>query len=96
MIALIVAACVMAALGLSLVRLFVGPTLYDRALSAIGAAIQLALLCAALSVATHRWELIDASFALMLAAFVTAVAILKFFRTRNFQAAMASSGEGER
>ncbi len=96
MIALIIAAGVMAALGLSLVRLFVGPTLYDRALSATGAVIQLALLCAALSVATHRWELIDTALALILAVFVMAVAILKFFRTRNFQAAMASGGEEER
>mgnify|MGYP001329998806 CR=1 FL=1 len=93
MIALIIAAGVVVALGLTLVRLFVGPTLYDRALSATGVILQAALLCAAFSVAANRWDLVDAALALTLAAFVLAVAILKYFRTRNFQAAMAPSRE---
>ncbi|MEZ6024240.1 MAG: cation:proton antiporter [Hyphomonadaceae bacterium] len=89
MVALAAAAGVLIALALTLVRLFAGPTLYDRALAAKSAAIKLVLICAALAVAAGRADWVDAAFALLLAALVTTAAVLKFFRARTFQPPLA-------
>jgi multicomponent Na+:H+ antiporter subunit F len=89
MIAVIAAIGVGATLALSLVRLFAGPTLYDRALIASSVVVKAALLCAAVSVALGRTEGVDVALVLMLAAFALGAATLKFFRARTFQAPMA-------
>ncbi len=78
-----------AALALTLVRLFIGPTLHDRALAAQGGLIKVAVLCAAIAVMTGSAQGVEVAFALVLAAFVPTAAILKFFRARSFQAVMA-------
>jgi multicomponent Na+:H+ antiporter subunit F len=88
MIAVIAAIGVAAMLALSLVRLFAGPTLYDRALIAISVVVKGALLCAAVSVALGRSEGVDVALVLMLATFALSAATLKFFRARTFQAPM--------
>jgi multicomponent Na+:H+ antiporter subunit F len=88
MIAIIAAFGVAAMLGLSLVRMFAGPTLYDRALIAISVVVKGALLCAAVSVALGRSEGVDVALVLMLACFTLGTATLKFFRARTFQAPM--------
>ena len=97
-IAVAAAAGVLAALALTLVRLFAGPTLYDRMLAANSAAAKAALVCVALSVAVNRAEWMDAAFALLLGVFVANVAIVKFFRARSFQPPLdrsdVLSGEG--
>ncbi len=72
-------------IGLTLLRMFAGPTLYDRALSATAVATKVALVCAALAVAAGRPDWIDVSFAMVLATIVAQVAIVKFFRARSFQ-----------
>lgn len=95
MIALAAAVGVLMALVLSLLRMFAGPTLYDRALAANAVAMKAALICAALAVALRREEGIDAAFALVFGVFVTSAAVLKFFRARSFQAPLARSGRGE-
>jgi multicomponent Na+:H+ antiporter subunit F len=89
MIAIVAAIGVAATLALSLIRLFAGPTLYDRALIASSVVVKAALLCAAVSVALGRAEGVDVALVLMLAAFVLGAAMLKFFRARTFQAPMA-------
>ena len=89
MIAIVAAIGVAAMLALSLVRLFAGPTLYDRALIAISIVVKGALLCAAVSVALGRSEGVDVALVLMLATFALGAATLKFFRARTFQAPMA-------
>jgi multicomponent Na+:H+ antiporter subunit F len=78
----------------TLLRLFAGPTLHDRALAANTIVLQAALVCAALAVAAGRADWTDAAFALVLGAFVTHAAMLKFFRAGTFQAPMARGEEG--
>lgn len=89
MIALIVAAVVAVLSALTLVRLFAGPTLYDRALAVNAVIFRAALICAALAVALGRGEAVDAAFVLVLGAFVLNAAALKFFRAKTFQAPLA-------
>lgn len=89
MIAIVAAAGVGAMLALSLIRLFAGPTLYDRALIASSTVVKAALLCAAVAVALGRSEGVDVALVMLLAAFVLAAATLKFFKARTFQAPMA-------
>lgn len=93
MIAIVAAIGVLLSLGLTLVRLFTGPTLYDRVLAMNAAALKAALIVGALAVASARGEWIDVALALVLSAFVVSVAVLKFFRMRTFQAPMAPAHE---
>ena len=88
MIALIGAAGVALILALTLVRLYAGPTLYDRALAATSVVTKGALICAALAAAAGQMTFVDAAFALALAGFVLNTAILKFFRAGAFQPPM--------
>ena len=88
MIAIAAAIGVAATLVLSLLRLFAGPTLYDRALIASSVVVKAALVCAAISVALGRSEGVDVALVLMLSAFVLGAATLKVFRARTFQASM--------
>lgn len=85
MIALAAALGAMVAAALALPRLFLGPTLYDRALSANMIAVMAALICASGATALRRGELIDVALALLFGACVLNVAVFKFFRARTFQ-----------
>ncbi len=91
MIALIAAVGVTFLIGLTLLRLFGGPTLYDRALATSSIISKATLICAALAVALGRSEWIDVAFALALGGLVLNVAGLKFFRARTFQAPLATT-----
>jgi multicomponent Na+:H+ antiporter subunit F len=77
------------ALLLCSVRLFAGPTLYDRTLAANGIIIKLAIIVAAAGVIAARAEYVDAALAFVLACVVVNVAVLKFFRVRTLQAPLA-------
>lgn len=77
------------ALLLCVVRLFAGPTLYDRTLAANGVIIKVAIIVAAGAVVTGRSEFVDVALAFVLAAVVVNVAVLKFFRSRTLQAPLA-------
>ena len=77
------------ALLLCVVRLFVGPTLYDRTLAANGVIIKIAIIVAAGGVIAGRAVFVDAALAFVLASMVANVAVLKFFRLRTFQAPLA-------
>jgi multicomponent Na+:H+ antiporter subunit F len=89
MIAIIAAAGMAVLLAISLFRLFVGPTLYDRTLAANACVVKAALLCGALAANAGRADWLDAAFALILGLVVLNVAILKYFRARTFQAPLA-------
>lgn len=82
-------------LGLCLLRLFAGPTLYDRMLAANSVVSKAALICSALAVVAGRADWIDVALALVLATFVVNAAILKFFRARTFQAPFARGAARE-
>jgi multicomponent Na+:H+ antiporter subunit F len=77
------------ALLLCVVRLFVGPTLYDRTLAANGVIIKIAIIVAAAGVISARVVFVDAALAFLLASVVANVAVLKFFRSRSFQTPLA-------
>ena len=77
--------------AVALWRLFLGPTLLDRALAANVVLIMLAVACAALGAGAGRPDWIDVSLGLALCALVLHVAALKFFRFRTFQAPLASA-----
>ncbi|MEQ1817326.1 MAG: monovalent cation/H+ antiporter complex subunit F [Terricaulis sp.] len=81
------------ALLLCVVRLFAGPTLYDRTLAMNGIVIKVAIIAAAAAVATGRASLADAALAFLLASVVANVAVLKFFRSRTFQAPLMRAEE---
>lgn len=77
------------ALLLCVVRLFAGPTLYDRTLAVNGLIIKAAVIVAAAGVVLARSEFIDVALAFVLACVVVNVAVLKFFRSRTLQAPLA-------
>lgn len=93
MIAAFTAAGIVLVLALTLVRLFVGPTLYDRVLAANAVAAKLVLVVAAIAAASGQAGVVDVALALALASFVINAAVLKFFRARTFQAPLAPVGE---
>lgn len=77
------------ALLLCVVRVFAGPTLYDRTLAANGVIIKIAIIVAAGGVITGRGAFLDAALAFALACVVLNVAVLKFFKVHTFQAPLA-------
>jgi multicomponent Na+:H+ antiporter subunit F len=95
MIALVAALGALLTLALALPRLLLGPTLYDRVLSANVAAAMAALLCACGAAATGRGALIDVALALLFGALVVNVAVFKFFRARSFQPPLSQPAREE-
>lgn len=91
MTALAAAAGAAIALVIWLMRMFAGPTLYDRTLAANGVAIKAAIIVAAAGVVTERAMLIDAALGFILACATMSVAALKFFKTQTFQAPLVRS-----
>lgn len=89
MIAFAASAALVVLIALTLMRLFAGPTIYDRALAVNGVVLKAALLCATLAVAFQRSEGVEAAFVLMFGLFVLNTATLKVFRARTFQAPLA-------
>ena len=77
----ITAALFVAAL-LVLVRLFAGPTLYDRVLAVNTFGTLTVLLLSALGFVTERPDFLDIAMLYALINFVSTIAILKFFRYR--------------
>jgi len=88
------AGAMLAIAALGLLRVFVGPTLYDRLAGAHGVAIMAALVCASLAVAFGDEAGLDVALALVLAGYVGAAASLKFFRFRSFQPPIAMQSAG--
>ncbi|MBY0562853.1 MAG: hypothetical protein K2P58_01605 [Hyphomonadaceae bacterium] len=93
MIAWIAAAGAALLMLTSLVRLFAGPTLHDRALALRTALIKAALVCAAVALATGRTEVLDVALALVFAALVLMTLVVKVFAQRTLQGPLASREE---
>jgi len=89
MIALVAATALLLALLLGLVRLFIGPTLYDRALAVKTLLVRAALICAAMAVAAGETSWVDVALALTFGALVLMTGVTKLFRARTFQAPLA-------
>lgn len=81
-------------LALAMVRFWIGPTLYDRALAASLIVIACAVVCAAFAVHEAQAAWIDASLALVFGALVFNAAVLKFFRSRTYQPPLAREHKG--
>ena len=93
MIALVIAAAATLALGLAVVRLFAGPTLYDRMLSANSTLVKAALVMAALGAATLSPSAIDAAIAILAGGVVLSMAMFKLFKAKTFQPPLAAVRE---
>ncbi len=93
MIALAACIAAMATLALIIVRLLIGPTLQDRVLALNAVALTCAAICAAMASVARDGAWVDAAFALVIAAYVVDVAVLKFFRQNSFQAPLAHPQE---
>jgi len=94
-IGLVVAALACLISAPAVLRVLIGPTLYDRLAGANVVLVALAVVCAGLSGAAGRPNAIDAALALMACVLVMNAAAVKFFRVRTFQAPLASA-ESER
>ncbi|MDP6564200.1 MAG: monovalent cation/H+ antiporter complex subunit F [Alphaproteobacteria bacterium] len=86
---------VLVALGIALVRAFLGPTVFDRVLAVNSVGTKTVLLIALLGFLMGRPEFLDIAIAYALINFIGVVAVLKFVKYGDF----AHSGEelgGER
>ena len=72
-------------IALLLIRLFVGPSLYDRVLAVNSVGTKIVVLLALVGFMMGRPDFLDIALLYALINFVTTIAILKFFRYRSFQ-----------
>ena len=79
------AAALFVAMMMVLIRLFAGPTLYDRVLAVNTFGTLTVLLLGLLGFITERPDFLDIAILYALINFVATIAILKFFRYRSFQ-----------
>jgi multicomponent Na+:H+ antiporter subunit F len=93
MIAFSAALAAVVVLLLCLVRLFAGPTLYDRVVAANAAVLCIVVIGAAFSVAGADGRALDTCIALVLGMVIANVAMLKFSYAKTFQPAIARAEE---
>ncbi len=93
----IAAIAILVAMALTLWRLFVGPTLYDRVLAVNTFGTLAVLLIAILGYLGGRPEFMDIALLYAMINFVGTIAILKFFRYRTIgdMTPRVQQGEGE-
>jgi multicomponent Na+:H+ antiporter subunit F len=77
------------AMAIMLGRLFAGPTLYDRVLAANSFGTKTVLLLLIFSLLVGRADGVDIALLYALINFVATIAILKFFRYRSLEVALA-------
>ena len=77
------AAAIAIAMFLALIRLFVGPTVYDRILAVNMFGTKTVLLIAVVGFMSGRPEFLDIALVYALINFISTIAILKFFRQRS-------------
>jgi multicomponent Na+:H+ antiporter subunit F len=83
-------------LGLTMVRLFSGPSLYDRVLAVNAFGTKTVMLLCLFGVWIGRADAIDIAMLYALLNFIATIAILKFFNAGNFNSAlMDGNREGE-
>ena len=81
----VAAFAIFVAITLLLVRVFAGPTLYDRALAVNSLGTKVVVLLALIGFLMGRPDFLDIAALYALINFVATIAILKFFRYRSFQ-----------
>ena len=79
----VAAAALLISMSLLLVRLYVGPTLYDRVLASNAFGTQTVLFIGVLGFLTGRPDFLDIALLYALINFVGTIAVLKFFRYRS-------------
>lgn len=79
----VAALALVAAMVMILIRLFRGPTLYDRVLAANSFGTQTVLFIGVLGFLTDRPDFLDIALLYALINFVGTIAVLKFFRYRS-------------
>ncbi|MBI1262447.1 MAG: pH regulation protein F [Rhizobiales bacterium] len=80
---------------LVIIRLFAGPTLYDRVLATNSFGTLTVLLIGLLGFLTERPEFLDIAMLYALINFVSTIAILKFFRYRDISRGLVQAPEEE-
>lgn len=85
----IVALGMAGAMAIMLARLFAGPTLYDRVLAANSFGTKTVLFLLVFAALVGRQDAIDIALLYALINFVATIAILKFFRYRSLEIALA-------
>ncbi|MEA1941359.1 MAG: monovalent cation/H+ antiporter complex subunit F [Pseudomonadota bacterium] len=89
MINFLVALGVAVAMAITLARLFAGPTLYDRVLAMNSFGTKTVLFLLVFSAIAGRQDAIDIALLYALMNFIATIAILKFFRYRSLEIALA-------
>lgn len=79
-----------AAMAIVLVRLFAGPTLYDRVLAVNAFGTKTVLFLAVFAFLVDRPDAIDIALLYALVNFTATIAILKFFRYRAFRLSLSA------
>lgn len=84
-----VALVVAFAMGLMLIRMFIGPTLYDRVLAVNSFGTKTVLFLVLFSLMVGRPDGVDIAILYALINFISTIAILKFFRYRSLDVALS-------
>lgn len=79
------ALAIFVSITLLLIRLFTGPSLYDRVLAVNSVGTKIVVLLALVGQLMGRQDFLDIALLYALINFVSTIAILKFFRYRSFQ-----------
>lgn len=85
LLSVIIATIVLVAMLVILMRLFAGPTLYDRVLALNSFGTKTVLLLGILNFLGGRPDFLDIALLYALINFVGTIAVLKFFRYRSFE-----------
>ena len=88
-----IAAAVIVAMALALVRAFAGPTLYDRVLAGNSCGTKTVILLGVFGYVTNRPDFLDVALLYALLNFTGTIAILKFFRYRTLTSSLKQLGE---
>jgi multicomponent Na+:H+ antiporter subunit F len=91
---LAVVAAIFVSISLVMIRLFAGPTLYDRVLAVNTFGTLTVLLLSALGFVTERPDFLDIAILYALINFVSTIAILKFFRYRGLGRGLTNTEKG--
>ena len=86
---------VVVALGIALIRVFTGPTVYDRILVVNSIGTKTVLLIALLGFLTGRPDFLDIALVYALINFVGTVAVLKFFEYGDLGLSGGEADEGD-
>jgi multicomponent Na+:H+ antiporter subunit F len=87
------ALALLVAMVLALVRLYAGPSLYDRVLAANAFGTKTVLLIGVMGFLTGRPDFLDISLLYALLNFIGTIAVLKFFRYRSLGDRIEGEGE---